>query len=517
METEDEADMTKERKNLGWKIVSGVILAVQILLSAAVLGITMWVDFLPGKYMAGIALILLILLVLVSFFFFSGMKKNGSGKKWLYVKRTFGCLVSITTMGICAIGSAMLFQAGNTLDNIANSVATTDTVSAYVMKDDPAQDMTDAKDYVFAITEKYDYEHTIKAIQEIDGEIGGRIHTQTYDNVLDMVQVLYSGAVDAMLMNEAYVDVVESQDGYENFSAKTRTLYHHEEVKTVEPVQNPVEKDITKDPFVVYISGSDTRNLTLATSRSDVNILVVVNPATKQVLLVNTPRDYYVDTAACAGAKDKLTHCGIYGIDCSMATLGNLYDEHVDYYAQINFNGFKTLVDAVGGITIESEKTFRTSEDGFYINEGVNQLSGEVALSYVRERKAFADGDNSRGKHQMQAIEAIIKKASSGTTILSHYSDIMNSMEGMFTTSMSTEEIASLVKMQLSDLASWNVKSFAVSGKGGSTTTYSMPSKRSYVMYPDEAQVKYAETLINKVVAGEALTDADLLIPDEQN
>ena len=117
----------------------------------------------------------------------------------------------------------------------------------------------------------------------------------------------------------------------------------------------------------------------------------------------------------------------------------------------------------------------------------------------------------------MQAIEAIIKKASSGTTILSHYSDIMNSMEGMFTTSMSTEEIASLVKMQLSDLASWNVKSFAVSGKGGSTTTYSMPSKRSYVMYPDEAQVKYAETLINKVVAGETLTDADLLIPDEQN
>ena len=514
---DDEADMTKERKNLGWKIVSGVILAVQFLLSAAFWGITMWVDFLPGKYMAGIALILLILLVLVSFFFFSGMKKNGSGKKWLYVKRTFGCLVSITTMGICAIGSAMLFQAGNTLDNIANSVATTDTVSAYVMKDDPAQDMTDAKDYVFAITEKYDYEHTIKAIQEIDGEIGGRIHTQTYDNVLDMVQALYSGAVDALLMNEAYVDVVESQDGYENFSAKTRTLYHHEEVKTVEPVQDAEEKDITKDPFVVYISGSDTRNLTLSTSRSDVNILVVVNPATKQVLLVNTPRDYYVDTAACAGAKDKLTHCGIYGIDCSMATLGNLYDEHVDYYAQINFNGFKTLVDAVGGITIESEKTFRTSEGGFYINEGVNQLSGEVALSYVRERKAFADGDNSRGKHQMQAIEAIIKKASSGTTILSHYSDIMNSMEGMFTTSMSTEEIASLVKMQLSDLASWNVKSFAVSGKGGSTTTYSMPSKRSYVMYPDEAQVKYAETLINKVVAGEALTDADLLIPDEQN
>ena len=116
------------------------------------------------------------------------------------------------------------------------------------------------------------------------------------------------------------------------------------------------EKSITTDPFVVYISGSDTRNLTLTTSRSDVNILAVVNPSTKQVLLINTPRDYYVDTAASAGAKDKLTHCGMYGIDCSMATLGNLYDEHVDYYVQINFNGFKTIVDAVGGITVESER-----------------------------------------------------------------------------------------------------------------------------------------------------------------
>lgn len=252
----------------------------------------------------------------------------------------------------------------------------------------------------------------------------------------------------------------------------------------------------------------------MATSRSDVNILVVVNPETKQVLMINTPRDYYVDTAAAIGAKDKLTHCGIYGIDCSMKTLGNLYGEHVDYYAQINFNGFKTLVDAIGGITIESEKAFRTSEGGFYINQGTNQLNGTVALSYVRERKAFADGDNSRGRHQMQAIEAIIHKVSSGTTVLTNYSSIMDSMSGMFTTSINSEEISALVKMQLSDLASWNVKSFAVTGKGGSSTTYSMPTKRSYVMYPNENQVKYAELLINKVVDGVTLTDSDLEMPD---
>ena len=199
---------------------------------------------------------------------------------------------------------------------------------------------------------------------------------------------------------------------------------------------------------------------------------------------------------------------------CGKAKPPHSADEHVDYYVQINFNGFKTLVDAVGGITVESEKAFRTSEGGFYINQGTNQLNGTVALSYVRERKSFADGDNSRGRHQMQAIEALIKKISSGTTVLSNYSAIMDSMSGMFTTSMSSEDISALVKMQLSDLASWNVKSYAVTGKGGSSTTYSMPTKRSYVMYPDEVQVKYAEQLVNKVVEGQILTDADLEIPD---
>lgn len=81
-------------------------------------------------------------------------------------------------------------------------------------------------------------------------------------------------------------------------------------------------------------------------------------------------------------------------------------------------------------------------------------------------------------------------------------------------TSMSSSDISALVKMQLSDLAAWNVKSYAVTGTGGSSITYSMPTKRSYVMYPDEVKVKYAEQLVNKVVEGQILTDADLEIPD---
>jgi anionic cell wall polymer biosynthesis LytR-Cps2A-Psr (LCP) family protein len=131
----------------------------------------------------------------------------------------------------------------------------------------------------------------------------------------------------------------------------------------------------------------------------------------------------------------------------------------------------------------------------------------------VRERKAFVDGDNSRGRHQMQAIEAIIEKASSGTTVLTNYTAILDSMEGMFSTNLSSSEMSALVKMQLADMASWNVKSFAVSGTGSSLTTYSMPTQRSYVMIPDEEQIAYAKQLVDKVIDGETLTDADMEMP----
>lgn len=505
---------TKKSKKSRWKIAAGIILILQCLISAAAIGVLIWLDLLPTVYVVLAGLVLFWLLTICYVCFYAGIRRKKKKKKGItYVRRGIGCLLSVSVMALCVVISFMLYQAENTLQTIAANTVSTDSVAAYVLKEDSAQTLEDAKEYVFAITEKYDYQHTEEALQEMCDSLGRTPKTQTYDSVLDMVAALYGGNVDAMILNEAYVELIEAQDGYESFSEKTRKLYDRQIETIVAASPETEEKDITKDPFIVYISGSDTRHLTLSTSRSDVNILVVVNPSTRQVLLLNTPRDYYVDTAACAGAKDKLTHCGIYGIDCSMATLGSLYDETVDYYAQINFSGFETMVDAIGGITVDSDRAFRCSEGGYYISKGINQLNGATALSYVRERHAFADGDNTRGRHQMQVIEAIIQKASSGTTILSNYSAILDSMEGMFTTSMSSSDISALVKMQLSQGGSWNVKTFAVSGTGGSQRTYSMPGARSYVTYPDERQVSYAKLLVDKVVDGRTLTDADLEMP----
>lgn len=514
--------MTKKKKS-AWKTIAAIILSVQFIVAVITIGIMLKVDILPIAYIILIGLFLLWMVTIVYYFFYSGIKKKAKKqsrekkRKKLYAKRTVGCLVSGVCMVICMMGSSMLLQAGDALHNIADQDIMTNTVCVYVLADNSAQNIQDIKDGAFAVTSDYDFENTQKTITEINEKTGTTILTKEYNFVFDMVDALYARGVDAMILNTAYADIIQGQEGYEDFAQKTKILYEHELTTVVNEKPKNTGKDITKDPFVVYISGSDTRNHKLATSRSDVNILAVVNPSTKQVLLLNTPRDYYVETSVSNGKKDKLTHCGIYGIDCSMKTLEMLYDEPVDYYVQINFSGFETLIDAIGGVTVESEQSFRTVDRGYRIRKGTNELNGAQALAYVRERKALASGDNARGRHQMQVIEAIIKKASSGTTILNNYSSILNSMEGMFATDMSSNDIAALVKMQLSDQASWNVKSFAVSGKGSSQKTYSMPSQRSYVMIPDTSEVSYAALLVNKTVDGVILTDADMEMPDAAN
>ena len=275
----------------------------------------------------------------------------------------------------------------------------------------------------------------------------------------------------------------------------------------LDSIISAIKRDVTTDPFIVYLSGSDARTSSLSTSRSDVNILVVVNPVDKQILLINTPRDYYVSNPAGNGAKDKLTHCGLKGPRNSVGALEELYACKVDYYAQINFSGFKTLIDAFGGVTIYSDFAF-TTQDGYYIRAGENNLNGAQALSYVRERSALSGGDNARGQNQMKLIAALVDKLSAGT-IISNYSNILNSLEGMFVTDMSTSNISKLIRMQLGDMASWDVLSYSATGTGGTDYVWAAGGY-AYVTYPDSSSVAHATDLIARVMDGEVLTESDI-------
>ena len=264
---------------------------------------------------------------------------------------------------------------------------------------------------------------------------------------------------------------------------------------------------ITKEPFVIYLSGVDTRGELAEKARSDVNILAVVNPQTKQVALINTPRDYYVDLAG-TNSKDKLTHAGLYGVETSMATLGNLYGINVGHYIRINFAGFINIVDALGGVDVYSDQAFTSvGSPGYYdpttFAEGWNHLDGKSALAFARERHAFKTGDIQRGINQMKVIDAVANKLKS-PALLMGFSKLMDAAADCFVTSLSQEQISALVRMQLGDLANWDIQSYTVTGSGAkSTKCYSAKGQSLYVMKPDENSVNEAKALIAAVLGGE--------------
>lgn len=500
-----------------WVILLIAVLVLQVAAEVLTAAIVLRLDMLPDKYTVVLVLVLVLLAALTGVLMFvHGKKPVGTARKII------ACVLALLIVCGCALISKVAADAYKTVNHVTNSGVTTNARNMYVFvrKDDPAQSITDAADYTFAIVENYDVKHTEQAIGQIEEDTGNSIEVVRYPMASKLADALLSEEVDALIMNGASVALLIEEEAYEDFTEKIRILRtmpfeQLEEGDTTDPVEtDPVEvpKGVTEAPFIVYVSGSDTRSSILDVSRSDVNILMVVNPVTKQVLLLNTPRDYYIPNPAGDGALDKLTHCGLYGVDCSMEALEDLYGVQIGYYGQINFTGFETLVDAVGGVTVYSDQSFKARDT--YISVGENYLNGAQALDYARERYNVSGGDNGRGKNQMKVIKAVIQKLTTGTTIISNYSDILESLEGMFSTSFTMEEISSLVKMQLGDMASWNIQSFAVTGNGGHDKPYSQYGLTSYVMYPDEDVVSYASELVERVLSGGTLTEEDMKIPE---
>ena len=147
--------------------------------------------------------------------------------------------------------------------------------------------------------------------------------------------------------------------------------------KTIETTKNTS----LDTPFTVYISGIDNRDHTLPyAARSDVNLIMVFNPARHQILVLNTPRDFYVPLAM-NGQKDKLTHAGLYGVNESIHTLENFYNIKINYYARINFDATSSIVDQLGGVDITLPYAINTYHGRRSYQPGTYQLLGNVSRS----------------------------------------------------------------------------------------------------------------------------------------
>ncbi len=510
------------KKNKIWVIVCAVFFALQFIAEALSLGVILKLNMLPGHFTALLVGVYVLGLALTGLLMFLPPKKENGAK----VRRTVACILAVLIIVLCFIAYGAVAKLYETMHSITQTPDSSVTRQVYVMADDPAQSIQDAASYTFGIVDGYDEDYTQLAIAAIEDILGTTVTTRAFATVHEMVDALYNGQCGAIILNGGYVGILENDEKYADFTDRTRILYNApidpaqlpteeteptETTQATEQTEPTVEPSVTNTPFIMYISGIDSRSYYLTTSLSDVNILAIVNPNTHQVLLLNTPRDYYVPNPAGKGKLDKLTHCGISGVENSIKTLSDLYDIDIDYYSRINFTGLEKLVDAMGGITVNSPYGF--THGGHTFTKGINHLNGEQALAFSRERYQLPGGDNARGKNQMRVIQGMIAKLTSGTTILSNYTSILDSLKGLFVTSMEMDEISQLVKLQLSEMPSWDVKTFAVTGKNGRDITYSMPGQGLSVMYQDEAYISYASELVNRVLAGDILTEEDMTLP----
>lgn len=450
----------------------------------------------------------IILLLLLSLLVFRSKSKFLSA---------FGGVLSIILCLAFLAATLYLNRAVSAAQNITKTKVEVSSIGVYMLAEKTDENSAIAADMTFGILELQDRKNTDEVIKKLEEELGKTLTTRAYEKLPDLWDALKKEDVDAIIMNSALLQLSDEMVGYENMPDLLREI-RKTQIVTETPVTEPEEKtksvgkhgprfpkpDAKGDrSFVVYISGIDTRKDELVEkSRSDVNILAVINPDTHQVLLLSTPRDYYVPLKfpEYTTSRDKLTHAGIYGVQVSMDTLGLLYDTEVDYYFRLNFTGFVDIVEALGGVTVDVEKEFSTTEYTF--PEGPNELNGYKALSFVRNR--FGIGDQQRGRNQMAFIKGVIKKAVSSDMLL-NYNEVLNSLEGSFETSVPYDVISALVREQIESGADWNVVSYAVTGSGNSAIPYSM-NIEVYVMDPDYETVNTAKDLIKQVFDGKTIS-----------
>ena len=361
----------------------------------------------------------------------------------------------------------------------------TDSVSIIVKANSTYQYTQDLKGKVYS-TLATDDKSVDKTIEKLQTENNENIQPKVYSGVLTLVNALYNNDVDCIIINESYRAMIE--EDFPNFSSDTRVIYSKQYVTEI---NSPENSDITRNTFNVYVSGIDTYGSITTKSRSDVNMIMTVNPTTKTILLTSIPRDYYIPFNVLGGQRDKLTHSGLYGVNETMQNVASYFGIDIDYFIRVNFDSLIDIVDSLGGIEVYNPQAFKNFEVGKIT------LNGEEALAFSRERYSFEDGDKERGRNQMRVITGIINKVLS-PAIISNYSELMDKLHVSFQTNMADEQIISLVRMQLDDMSPWTIQQQSVNGNG--QTLYSpIYGSDLYMMVPDDKSAENAKVKINEL------------------
>lgn len=478
-------------------IISIITFLIYTLAATVICGILIWLSVLPFKYLAVVVGIAAALALVFAFFTFKKTFKK-SQKITRILKITTIIFELIFTAGF-AVAFFYLNHTMNFMDSIRASEYQTETYSVLVKKDSKFKTIEDLH-YGTVAT----YDDNSSSYQTALEELGNKIKYKKIEkpDLASAVAAVMNDETNSLLIKTSLTDL--ASEVFEGFNMDDYRELHTITVKTKIEHIDTANIDTTRDSFNIYISGIDTAGDISTVSRSDVNMIVTVNPKTHKILLTSIPRDYHVQLHGTTGLKDKLTHSGLYGINMTIDTVEDLLGINIDYYIRVNFSSTIRLIDALGGIDITPDLTFSRTMNGqncqYY--QGVkNHLDGTCALRYARERKAYGTGDMHRIQNQQEVLAAIIEKLTSSRAILTEYTNILSSLSGSVETSIPSSQIYNLVNKQLDSMPSWTIDRISLTGTHIDAPTYTISTEKLYVFEPNEDSIAEVTAKINEVLA----------------
>ena len=496
------------KENKVYKVIAILLSIVMIVLMAFFAYQLIKMDILPQNLF--IPVILVFVLISLILILWINLMAHG------VVSKVFAMIFVLLYTVSMGIGKFYVYKTDGFMQKVTDHKIgdVKNTVSIIVMDDSNIKDLSSLKGKKVGRLNNVDKVGTNKLLKSVKKKKGSNyFKTKKFDGALSEVEALYNGEIDAMILNESYRGNVTSVEEYEHFSTETRVVYSTS-YYTTKKNDSLVVSDITKNPFTILISGNDTTGDVSELSRSDVNMLVTINPKTSTILLTSMSRDTYVetvcdadgDTACPEGQMDKITHTGIYGLNTTRQTVEKFYDLKVNYSFRVNFTSVIDVVDALDGIDLNVEEGEQC--DLFWANMkpglpvGMHHVDGETALAFARERKAYVDGDYQRVRNQQKVLQAIINRAIS-SSVLVNYTSFINSLESAFETNMTYDEITDLIKYELQAKPDWKFETYQISGLGDELMCASLGQAAS-VQVPDLNTVRIAREKIEAVMNGKS-------------
>lgn len=388
-------------------------------------------------------------------------------------------ICGVLSIALCIglfVGNNYLYKTSTMFDSVTNLTSQiTNTVSVLVMNESGLTSLDQLEGKTVATVAEADSDATKRCLKDIKKE-DVNIETVDFTNYAESLGALFNHEVDAMLLNEAYRGALHEIEGFTGFANMTtslhKTIYYTPREHVLEASKDAV--NVVSEPFTVLISGNDSYGSLQEVSRSDVNMLVTINPKSHTILMTSIPRDYYLPVACppdvkdCPkGQNDKLTHTGLYGVSTTEKTIEASLDIDINYYVRVNFSSLVNLVDALGGIDVDVPEGLEV--ETFYANgtpgvhAGINHLDGERALAFARERKAYQDGDIQRNKNQQQVLMQMVRKIASPDMIV-NFGKFMDALSGAFETNMSADNMLSLIRYEFTFFPDWKFEQYNVDG-----------------------------------------------------